>query len=642
MAFVKNLFDQNFIQYASYVIRDRAIPEIIDGFKPVQRRIIHTLIKTDDGRFTKVANVVGKVMAYHPHGDASIYTALVNLANKELFIDKQGNFGNLYTGDSASAGRYIECRLRSITKDILNINPAITEYVDTYDAREKEPVAFKAKLPLVLIMGAEGIAVGMSTQIMSHNIHEVIEAEKACLRGEKFQLFPDFATGGLIDCSEYKDGLGKIIARAKLDTSDEKKIIITELPYGSTSESLKESIEKAARNGKVKISSINDYTDDKVNIEIKLPRGVYVKDVVDSLYAFTDCEKTVYYNLLVIKDNMPVQMTCTEVIQYHAKQLTQILHDELELEKAELFEKMHLRTLERIFIEERIYKAIEEMKTEAAVNKAVKDGFVPFAAELIRPVNDSDIEHLLKIPIRRISLYDINKNRKEVQAINARIKEINKLLKHIVEYAISYLDGIEAKLDPAVFKRMSTLTNIKTVDVKTVVKRDTPLKYNEKDGYLGTQVSGGVELMRITPFDRILYVRKSGIYSVTEAPDKVFVGPELRYCGFADKDSLSKILFTIIYRDPETQYAYVKRCKIAAYIMNRDYFFAPDGMEVLHVDTRKNFTFELNYVKKPKMKVFTEKFKAQDYLEKGLKALGVRVTAKEVESITVEAQKKSE
>ena len=642
MAFVKNLFDQKFIQYSSYVIRDRAIPEIIDGFKPVQRRIIHTLIKTDDGRFTKVANVVGKVMAYHPHGDASIYTALVNLANKELFIDKQGNFGNLYTGDSASAGRYIECRLRSITKDILNINPAITEYVDTYDAREKEPVAFKAKLPLVLIMGAEGIAVGMSTQIMSHNIHEVIEAEKACLRGEKFQLFPDFATGGLIDCSEYKDGLGKIIARAKLDTSDEKKIIITELPYGSTSESLKESIEKAARNGKVKISSINDYTADKVNIEIKLPRGVYVKDVVDSLYAFTDCEKTVYCNLLVIKDNMPVQMTCTEVIQYHAKQLTQILHDELELEKAELFEKMHLRTLERIFIEERIYKAIEEMKTEAAVNKAVKDGFVPFAAELVRPVNDSDIEHLLKIPIRRISLYDINKNRKEVQAINARIREINKLLKHIVEYAISYLDGIEAKLDPAMFKRMSTLTNIKTVDVKTVVKRDTPLKYNEKDGYLGTQVSGGVELMRITPFDRILYVRKSGIYSVTEAPDKVFVGPELRYCGFADKDSLSKILFTIIYRDPETQYAYVKRCKIAAYIMNRDYFFAPDGMEVLHVDTRKNFTFELNYVKKPKMKVFTEKFKAQDYLEKGLKALGVRVTAKEVESITVEAQKKAE
>ena len=376
MAFVKNLFDQNFIQYASYVIRDRAIPEIIDGFKPVQRRIIHTLIKTDDGRFTKVANVVGKVMAYHPHGDASIYTALVNLANKELFIDKQGNFGNLYTGDSASAGRYIECRLRSITKDILNINPAITEYVDTYDAREKEPVAFKAKLPLVLIMGAEGIAVGMSTQIMSHNIHEVIEAEKACLRGEKFQLFPDFATGGLIDCSEYKDGLGKIIARAKLDTSDEKKIIITELPYGSTSESLKESIEKAARNGKVKISSINDYTADKVNIEIKLPRGVYVKDVVDSLYAFTDCEKTVYCNLLVIKDNMPVQMTCTEVIQYHAKQLTQILHDELELEKLIDDFKSEGKKLNRVLGKASKMKKVynqDEMKEIGNLNKCLID-----------------------------------------------------------------------------------------------------------------------------------------------------------------------------------------------------------------------------------------------------------------------------
>lgn len=642
MAFVKNLFDQNFIQYASYVIRDRAIPEIIDGFKPVQRRIIHTLIRNDDGRFSKVANVVGKVMAYHPHGDASIYTALVNLANKEIFIDKQGNFGNLYTGDSAAAPRYIECRLRPITRDILNTNPAITDYVDTYDGRDKEPVAFKAKLPLVLIMGAEGIAVGMSTQIMSHNILEVIQAEKACLRGEKFQLYPDFQTGGLIDCSEYKDGLGKLITRAKMDTSDEKKIVITELPYGSTSESLMDSIEKAARNGKVKIASINDYTAKEVNIEIKLPRGVYVKDVVDALYAFTDCEKTVYCNLLVIKDNMPVQMTCTEVIRYHAKQLTQILHDELELEKAELMEKLHLRTLERIFVEERIYKSIEEMKTEAAVNKAVKDGFEPFSSELIRPITDDDVEHLLKIPIRRISLYDMNKNRKEVQAINARLKEIARLLKHIVDYAISYLTGIEQKLDPEVCARKTTLTNIKTVDVKSVVKRNTPLRYNEKDGNLGTQVSGGVEIMKITPFDRILYVRKSGIYSITEAPDKIFVGPELRYCGFADKESLAKVLFTVLYRDPETNYVYVKRCKIAAYIMNRDYFFAPDGMEVLHVDTRKNFAFTLNYIKKPKMKVFSEKFKAQDFMEKGLKALGTRVAAKEVESVTVEEAKSAQ
>lgn len=636
MAYVKNLFDQNFIQYASYVIRDRAIPEITDGLKPVQRRIIHTLIKNDDGRFTKVANVVGKVMAYHPHGDASIYTALVNLANKNLFIDKQGNFGNLYTGDGASAPRYIECRLNPITKEILNTNPEITQYVDTYDSRDVEPVSFKAKLPLILIMGAEGIAVGMSTYILSHNIHEVIEAERKCLRGEKFQLFPDFTTGGLIDVSDYQDGLGKIITRAKMDTSDEKKIIITELPYGSTTESLCDSVEKAAKNGKVKISSIQDYTSDTVNIEIKLPRGVYSKDVVDALYAFTECEQTIYCNLLVIKDNMPVQMTCTQVIEYHSKQLVGILKEELEYEKRQLTEKLHLRTIERIFVEERIYKKIETQKTEEGVNKAVKDGFKPFLVELIRPITDDDVEHLLKIPIRRISLYDISKNKKEVQAINARIKEINKLLKHLVEYAISYLDGIEKKLDTENSKRKTKITNINAVDVKAVVKRDIPLKYDEKSGNLGTEVSGGIELLKVTPYDKVLYVRKSGIYTVSESPKKIFVGPKLAYCGLADKESLSKVLFTIIYREPETQYAYIKRCRIPSFIMNRDYFLAPDGMEILHIDTRKDFSFQLDYVKKPKIKILTEKFKASKFEEKSLKAKGVRLSTREVQSLTAE------
>ncbi len=639
MAYVKNLFDQNFIQYASYVIRDRAIPEITDGLKPVQRRIIHTLLKSDDGRFTKVANVVGKVMAYHPHGDASIYTALVNLANKEIFIDKQGNFGNMYTGDSASAPRYIECRLRPVTKDILNTNPRITSYVDTYDGRDVEPISFQAKLPLVLIMGAEGIAVGMSTYILSHNIHEVIDAEKKCLRGGKFQLFPDFPTGGLIDVSDYQDGLGKIVTRAKMDTSDDKKIVITELPYGSTTESLCDSIEKAVKNGKIKATSIQDYTSDKVNIEIRLQRGVYTKDVVDSLYAFTDCEQTVYCNLLVIKDNMPVQMTCTQVIEHHAKQLTGILKRELEIEKEDLLEKLHLRTLERIFVEERIYKKIEQQKTEEGVNKAVKDGFKPFKAELIRDITDDDVDHLLRIPIRRISLYDMNKNKQEVQAINDRIKEINRLLKHLVDYAISYLDAIEKKLGADAMQRKTKIANINTVDVKAVSKRDIALKYDAKSGYLGTSVSGGVELFKVTSFDKILYVRKSGIYSVSETPDKLFVGPGIRYCGFADKESLSKVLFTILYREPETQYVYIKRCRIPAFIMNRDYFFAPEGSEVLHIDTRKAFAFKLNYVKKPKMKILTEQFKASDYEEKSLKAKGVRVVAKEVATIEVQSDK---
>lgn len=636
MAYVKDLFDSNFIQYASYVIRDRAIPELVDGLKPVQRRILHTLLEVDDGKFHKVANVVGQCMKYHPHGDASIYSALVVLANKELFIDKQGNFGNLYTGDSASAARYIECRMRPITREVI-YNPKITNYVASYDGRNKEPVMFRAKLPLVLILGAEGIAVGMSTKILPHNILEVIDAEIKCLRGEKFSLFPDFPTGGLIDVSGYEDGLGKIVTRAKMDLSDDKKITITELPFGSTTESIMDSIEKAAKNNKVKIASINDYTSDSVNIEIRLPRGVYSNDVVDALYAYTECEQTLYCNLLVIRDNMPVTMTVTDVIKYHSKQLVGVLRDELNLEKSELMEKLHLRTLERIFIEERIYKKIEQMKTQEAVFDAVKKGFVPFKKELLRAITDDDVDHLLKIPIRRISLYDINKNREEVEAIKGHIKEIEKLLKRLTQYAIDWLTGIRKKIDAEKYTRRTSITNIEKIDVKEIANRDIALKYDEKSGNLGSAVSGGTEVLKITPYDRVMFVRRSGIYSVTDAPQKVFVGPGMFWCGLADKESLSKVLFTIIYRDPDTKFVFVKRCRVEAYIMNRDYFFAPDGKEVLHVDTRKNFSFTLHYVKKPKLKKLEEPFKASSFQEKGLKAQGVRVVAKEVESVSVES-----
>ncbi|MBO5137814.1 MAG: DNA topoisomerase IV subunit A [Spirochaetaceae bacterium] len=632
MAYIKNLFDKNFIEYASYVIRDRAIPDIEDGLKPVQRRIMHTLFEVDDGRFNKVANVVGQCMKYHPHGDASIGGALVVLANKELFIDKQGNFGNLYTGDGASAARYIECRLKPMAKHVL-YNPAITKYVPSYDGRNKEPVVFRAKLPVVLITGSEGIAVGMSTNILSHNVKEVIQAEIACLKGEKFQLYPDCFTGGLIDVSDYQDGLGKITTRAKLDTSDPKRIVITELPFGSNSEQLTESIVKAAKSGKLKVSSVTDYTAEKVEIEIKLQRGVYAQDVVSALYAFTDCEQSISCNLLVIKDNMPQVMTVSDVIRYHSKKLVGILKDELELEKSQLIDKLHLRTLERIFIEERLYKRIEEEKTEAAVNKAVITGFEPFKAELIRPVTLDDVAHLLKIPIRRISLYDINKNRQEVIAINKRLKEIEKLLKNLVGYAVSWLEGTLETLESQFTKRRTQIKKFSAVDVKEVVKRDMPLRYDDKTGYLGTAISGGVEICRVTPFDRILFIRKSGIYTVCNVPEKLFVDSGMWYCGFAEKEEISKVLFTIIYRDVKTQYAYIKRCRIEQYIMNKDYLIVPDGMEVLHISTAKDFAFKLHYVPKPRAKVLEEVFKASSYEEKGLKAQGVRLATKEVASL---------
>ena len=641
MAFVKNLFDKNFIEYASYVIRDRAIPDLEDGLKPVQRRIMHTLFEVDDGYFQKVSFVVGQTMKYHPHGDSSIYGALVNLANKEIFIEKQGNFGNKFTGDGASAGRYIECRVHPLAKDFLVTNPHITNYVPNYDGRSEEPEVYRAKIPLVLIMGAEGIAVGMSTKILPYNIKEVLEAEIKCLKGESFELYPDVATGGLIDVSNYNDGNGKIITRAKFDTSDEKKIVITELPVDSNAKALLESIDAAYKAGKIKISSVDNFTTNKCCIEIKLPRGVYSKDVIDALYAHTDCEKSISCQMLVIKDNMPVAMTATEVIKYYAEKLVKIIKDELEFEKAQLIDKLHLRTIERIFVEERIYKAIESKKTQETVVKAVYDGFKPFKDELIRPLNDDDVSHLLAIPIRRISLYDINKNREEVKAIQARLKEIARRLKNLKGCAVGYLEGMLAKFTDKSFNRHTKISKFSAVDVKAVSKRDTALRYDSKSGYLGTAVSTGTEVLRVTPYDRIFFMRKSGIFMVCDVPEKLFVDTGMWYCGYSEKESLSKVLFTIIYRDPKTQYAFIKRCRVEGYIMNRDYLIVPEGMEVLHVDTRNKFSFTLNFVPKPRLKITEQSFKAQDYEEKGLKTLGVRLVAREVESITVQETKSS-
>lgn len=650
MAFVKNLFDKNFIEYASYVIRSRAIPDLEDGLKPVQRRIMHTLFQIDDGRMHKVAGVVGDCMKFHPHGDASIGAALVVLANKGIFIERQGNFGNPFTGDGASASRYIECCVHPLAKNFL-YNPNITEYIPSYDGRSKEPVVFRAKIPVALLGGAEGIAVGMSTKILPYNFKEVIEAEIKALKGEEFQIFPDVPTGGLIDVSNYNDGNGKIVTRAKLDMSDEKRIVITQLPVDTNSKELLDSIDNAYKNGKIKINSVEDFTTDHCEIEIKLPRGVYAKDVEKALYACTDCEKSIACQMLVIKDNMPVVMTATEIIKYYAQKLTGIIKDELEFERGSLMEDLHLRTLERIFIEERIYKAIEEMKTAEAVNKAVKDGFVPFKAELIRDITEEDVERLLKIPIRRISLFDINKNREQVKAINARLKEIARRLKHLTDCAIEYLDDIlkqvedfsklDAKndrryIDPKLLERQTQITTFGKIDVKDAVGRDTPLRYDDNSGYLGIGVNSGRELMRVSPYDRIFVLRRSGVYTVFDVPQKAFVDKNLWYCGFADKASLSKVLFTLIYRDPATKYAFIKRCRVEQYIMNRDYLIIPDGAELLHVDFREKFEFTLHYEARPRVKILKESFKAQDFEEKGVKTLGLRLAAKEVESVEVQ------
>ncbi|MBQ5498171.1 MAG: DNA topoisomerase IV subunit A, partial [Treponema sp.] len=607
-----------------------------DGLKPVQRRIMHTLFKMDDGRFQKVANVVGECMKYHPHGDASIGGALVVLANKGIFIEKQGNFGNMYTGDGASAPRYIECRVHPLAKEFLVTNPAVTHYIPNYDGRSTEPEVYRAKVPVALIIGAEGIAVGMSTKILPYNIREVLEAEIKALNNEPFEIYPDLPTGGLIDVTNYNDGNGKIVTRAKFDMSDEKKIIITELPVDTTSESLMNSIENAYKAGRIKISSIDDYTTDHCQIEIKLPRGVYAKDIEKALYAYTDCEKSISCQMLVIRDNMPVAMTATEIIKYYAKKLTAIIKDELEYDQGRLTEELHARTLERIFIEERIYKKIEQMKTAEDVVKAVKKGFVPFKAELVRDISDEDVETLLRIPIRRISLFDINKNKDQVAAINKQLKEISRKLKHLKDCAVDYLEGMLKKFKEEELVRHTQIQKFNVVDVKAVAKRDIPLRYDDK-GYLGTGVSGGAEVLRVTPYDRIFILRRSGIYTVCDVPQKLFVDTGMWYCNLAEKDVISKVLFTVIYRDPKNGYCYIKKCRIPSWIMNRDYLMAPDGMEVLHVDTREKFTFTLKYKKKPRVKILSEDFDSANFEEKGHKAQGVRLSDHDTESISVQS-----
>ena len=446
--------DRGILEYASYVIRDRAIPNLADGLKPVQRRILWALHEKDDGRFIKVANVVGHTMKYHPHGDASIGDALVVLANKRYLIEGQGNFGNIFTGDPAAASRYIECRLTELARTEV-FNDSITEFVPSYDGRNREPVTLPCKLPLNLMLGTEGIAVGLSARILPHNFPELLEAQIAILKKQSFKCLPDFPTGGLMDARDYQDGKGSVKVRARIKTRDESTVLITEIPPTTTTDGLIGSIEDAARKGKLKVKSINDFTSENVEIEIKCPPGVDAEKMVDALYAFTDCEVTIASRIIVIKDNRPVELTVSEVLRENTEQLVAILKRELELREKQLLDELHYRTLERIFIEERIYKKIEQCKTNEAVTEAVYNGFKPFKRQLVRDIVDADVDRLLQVRIRRISLFDIKKHREEMEKTKAELNETRKNLKNLTRYVIGHLEALLEKYGPQ-YPRLTT------------------------------------------------------------------------------------------------------------------------------------------------------------------------------------------
>src|SRR5213594_494953 len=439
--------DTGFLQYASYVIRDRAIPNLADGLKPVQRRILWSLNEKDDGRFIKVATISGHCAQYHPHGEAAISDALVVLVNKRYLIEGQGNFGNIFTGDPPAAPRYIECRLTDLASAEI-FNDDLTEFVPSYDGRNQEPIALPSKLPALLMLGTEGIAVGMACKILPHNFPELLQAQVAILKQQPFKLLPDFPTGGLMDAREYKDGTGSIKVRAKLKTKDDSTVVVKEIPPTTTTDSLIGSIEDAARKGKIKVKTVNDFTSEEVEIEIKAPSGVGAEQLLDALYAFTDCEVTIASRIVVIRDNRPVEMTVSEVLKENTTQLVEILKRELEWKEKKLQDELHFRTLERIFIEERIYKKIERCKTNDAVVAAVHNGFKPFRRQLLRELTGADVERLLAVRIRRISLFDINQHREEMERVKAELAETGKNLKHLTKYVIGHLEALLQKYGP--------------------------------------------------------------------------------------------------------------------------------------------------------------------------------------------------
>jgi topoisomerase-4 subunit A len=624
MAYIDSLYNNYFLEYASYSIRDRAIPHIDDGLKPVQRRILHALHKIDDGKFHKVANVVGQTMQYHPHGDQSIYGALVLLANKDLFIEKQGNFGNIYTGDEAAAARYIECRLTPLAKQVL-FNKALIDYVDSYDGRNQEPVVFPAKIPVLLAQGAEGIAVTLATKILPHNLIELLEAQIAYLQDRPFQLRPDFPTGGLADFSAYNDGNGKVLVRARLDTADPKRIVIRDLPFGTTTEQLIASIEDAARKNKIKVGTISDYTAENVEIEIKLPRGTYTEEVVDALYAFTDCELSLSANLMLINEhNRPQVMSATEVLQHNVDRLVDILKAELQLEAEQLNDKLHAKTLEQIFIENRIYKAIEEQTTTDDVVLAVRTGLWPFAPQIKRDITDDDIETLLKIPIRRISRYDINRAEKEMKEIRAQLRQIKKHLDGIIPYTIAFLQDLIDKYRSQ-FPRRTEIVEIERVDARSAANRNLKFRYDKKTGYLGHQISG-TAVCDVSLYDAVLAIRKDGTYSVVHAPDKLFVGKGMLYCGLVDKE----LVFTVVYKD-KAGASYIKRCTIDKFILGRSYDLVPAECRVLKLTTDSDKKIALAYKPKPRLRKLNEVFPISEYPVRGLRAGGIRLSTKELE-----------
>ena len=567
---VTGMYKEWFLDYASYVILERAVPALDDGLKPVQRRIMQSMKDLDDGRYNKVANLVGHTMQYHPHGDASITDAMVQLGQKELLIDMQGNWGNILTGDRAAAARYIEARLSKFALEVV-FNPKTTKWQQSYDGRKKEPINLPVKFPLLLAQGTEGIAVGLSTKILPHNFNELIDASIKYLKGRSFNLYPDFLTGGIADISNYNDGKrgGKVRVRAKIKQLDKKTLVITELPFGNTTGSLINSIIKANEKGKIKIKKIEDNTAAKVEIRIHLPAGVSPDRTIDALYSFTNCEVSISPLSCVIEDNKPIFIGVSEILKLSTNQTVNLIKQELEIQLDELQERWHFASLERIFIENRIYRDIEEEETWEGVIQAIAKGLKPHIKHLKSAITEEDITKLTEIRIKKISKFDIEKAKQNIEALEAQIAQVKHHLEHLVDYVIEYFKNLKAKYGKGK-ERKTELRTFEDIEATKVVLRNAKLYVNRKDGFIGTGLRKEEFVSNCSDIDDIIVFRADGKMMVTKVGTKTFVGKDIIHVAVFKKGD-KRTIYNMIYKDGKTGISYMKRFFVSGISRDKEY-----------------------------------------------------------------------
>ena len=639
---VSGMYENWFLDYASYVILERAVPHIYDGFKPVQRRILHALKELDDGRYHKVANVIGHTMKYHPHGDASIGDAMVQIGQKDLLLDMQGNWGNTATGDRAAAARYIEVRLTPFALEIA-FNKKITKWNSSYDGRGKEPDTLPVKFPLLLAHGVEGIAVGLSTKILPHNFNELIDASIKVLKGVKPKIFPDFSSGGMADFTNYNDGKrgGKVRVRAKIKAIDKTTLHITELPFSTNTSSLINSIIKANDKGKIKIKKIEDNTAEKVEISIIIPTGISPDKTIDALYRFTDCELSISPLSCVINNNTPIFNGVSDLLQESTEHTLSLLSSELEVNLKEFQDKWHFSSLERIFIENRIYHSIEDLESWEIIISTISDELKPFCKHLLRPVSREDVERLTEIKIKRITKFDLNRAINEINNLELKIKEIKYNLSNLTEYAINYFKNLKKKYGNDK-QRKTEIKTFESIDATKVVVANKKLYINRDEGFIGTNLKKDEFISDCSDIDDIIVIKDNGLMQVVKVDSKVFVGKGIIHAAvFKKKDS--RTIYNMIYLDGKSGYSMIKRFNVSSITRNKDYILTKsnEGSKVLYLTSNPNGEAEMitAYLRKSqRLKILKIDFNFAELSIKGKGSVGNILTKNNIKKIELKSE----